>query len=106
MHVLSAMADDLEDWEHVVRGVENSMGRTVDEDTLQSEVEALIADGFVEVYELSSPGPEGRLVLAKPQNARLREELTYWFFPTEAGMRFYCDETGTPFPAHRFVEPS
>ena len=100
------MADDLEDWEHVVRGVEDSMDRTIDEDTLQSEVEALVAEGLVEAYELSSPGPEGRLVPAKPQSARLREELTYWFFPTEAGMRFYCNEIGAPFPAHRFVEPS
>jgi hypothetical protein len=98
------MADDLEDWDIVFGSVLETTSYDVDEDTVQREVESLIAEGLVETYALSSPGPEGRLVPAKAVISRLRDE--YWFFPTEAGMRFYCDATGAPFPADRYVKPS
>lgn len=105
LHVLGSMSDDLEDWEHVLEGVRESTGRVVDGDTVQREVESLIAEGLVEPFAFSPPGPEGRLVPTKADSSRLRDEETYWFFPTEAGMRFYCDAIGAPFPAHRFAKP-
>ena len=98
LHVLSSIFDDLEDWEHVVGGVRESTGRAVDEETIQAEVESLTAEGLVESFTTS---PEGRLVPADVESSRFRDEETY-FFPTEAGMRFYCEAIGAPFPAHRF----
>jgi hypothetical protein len=92
------MADDLEDWEHVVGRVEEETGGSADEDAIQRELEALLADGLVEAYALPSPAPESRLTPTTPDSARLRDEWTYWFYPTEAGMRLFCDATGVPFP--------
>ena len=106
LHILSAISDDLEDWERVIGDVQATTGSPVDENAVQRELEALIAEGLVETYELSSPGPEGRLVPATPKPERFREELTYSFFPTEAGMRLYCDATAPPLQRPRFVNPS
>lgn len=92
--------DDLEDWEHVLQGVADSTELPVDEDAVQREMESLIRDGLVETYAMSRRS--GRLAPTKAEPGRVREERTYWFFPTEAGMRFYCDATGAPFPEHRF----
>jgi hypothetical protein len=91
--------DDLEDWEHVLEGVAESTERAVDEDAIQSELESLIQEGLVEAYEPSSR--TGRLTPTKPKRSELRDELRYWFFPTEAGMRLYCNTTGAPFPTRR-----
>ena len=92
------MSDDLEDWNHVVEGVRESTGRVVDEETIEREVHSLITEGHVEQFAISSPGPEGRLVPVTTEASQ-----PHWFFPTETGMRIYCDATGAPFPAHRFA---
>src|SRR4051812_45743154 len=89
LHVLSAMADDYEDWEHVVGGVEATTERPANLDAIQLELEALIEEGLVNAFAVS-PGPPGRLKWAQLDPSRIRDEWTYWFHPTESGMRLYC----------------
>ena len=97
------MADDFEDWEHVAAGVGETTGNPVDKDAVQLELELLLDEGLVNAFAVSSSGTEGRLVWTDPDRSHLREEWTYWFHPTESGMRFYCDATGAPFPTEQFT---
>jgi hypothetical protein len=98
LHILEAMAADFEDWEHVLDGVKETKGEPLDEDAVERELQSLIDQGLVNAFAVVPPGPEGRLRWTEPDRSRLREEWKYWFHPTEAGMRLYCEATGSKCP--------